>query len=159
MADLASYWPDAQRRNCGKCAIDSRVREERHNSEVGEALGELIETAAARAGVGPLVLVSHAFVIGWIVRETIDAPPWRWLRLRPSEYRTYHRQVRRRRHARGVQRRRSSTALAGLATAARDPGRRCASGNIWRVRGCSSMAEHQLPKLTVRVRFPSPARS
>src|SRR5215467_11897142 len=23
--------------------------------------------------------------------------------------------------------------------------------------GCSSMAEHQLPKLTVRVRFPSPA--
>ena len=26
-----------------------------------------------------------------------------------------------------------------------------------RVRGCSSMAEHQLPKLTVRVRFPSPA--
>src|SRR5260221_11635480 len=24
-------------------------------------------------------------------------------------------------------------------------------------RGCSSMAEHQLPKLTVRVRFPSPA--
>src|ERR687898_3616966 len=26
-----------------------------------------------------------------------------------------------------------------------------------RTRGCSSMAEHQLPKLTVRVRFPSPA--
>jgi hypothetical protein len=26
-----------------------------------------------------------------------------------------------------------------------------------RARGCSSMAEHQLPKLTVRVRFPSPA--
>src|SRR4051794_11815286 len=26
-------------------------------------------------------------------------------------------------------------------------------------RGCSSMAEHQLPKLTVRVRFPSPAPS
>ena len=26
-----------------------------------------------------------------------------------------------------------------------------------RLRGCSSMAEHQLPKLTVRVRFPSPA--
>ena len=25
--------------------------------------------------------------------------------------------------------------------------------------GCSSMAEHQLPKLTVRVRFPSPALS
>src|SRR5262245_1543843 len=25
-------------------------------------------------------------------------------------------------------------------------------------RGCSSMAEHQLPKLTMRVRFPSPAR-
>jgi hypothetical protein len=31
------------------------------------------------------------------------------------------------------------------------------SGTIWRVCGCSSMAEHQLPKLTVRVRFPSPA--
>src|SRR5512147_3203468 len=26
-------------------------------------------------------------------------------------------------------------------------------------RGCSSMAEHQLPKLTVRVRFPSPAQT
>ena len=25
------------------------------------------------------------------------------------------------------------------------------------LRGCSSMAEHQLPKLTARVRFPSPA--
>ena len=31
------------------------------------------------------------------------------------------------------------------------------SGSISGVRGCSSMAEHQLPKLTVRVRFPSPA--
>jgi hypothetical protein len=33
------------------------------------------------------------------------------------------------------------------------------SGRICRVCGCSSMAEHQLPKLTVRVRFPSPAQS
>ena len=31
------------------------------------------------------------------------------------------------------------------------------SGTVGAARGCSSMAEHQLPKLTVRVRFPSPA--
>ena len=41
-----------------------------------------------------------------------------------------------------------SRALQGLAPAA------C---SMTAVRGCSSMAEHQLPKLTVRVRFPSPA--
>jgi hypothetical protein len=38
-----------------------------------------------------------------------------------------------------------------------DPRKRGLSGRVGPVRGCSSMAEHQLPKLTVRVRFPSPA--
>jgi hypothetical protein len=38
--------------------------------------------------------------------------------------------------------------------AVRDLRRAARSGDA---RGCSSMAEHQLPKLTVRVRFPSPA--
>src|SRR6185312_1451297 len=43
------------------------------------------------------------------------------------------------------------------------PGRRAAAvarrppGTLSGTRGCSSMAEHQLPKLTVGVRFPSPA--
>jgi hypothetical protein len=37
------------------------------------------------------------------------------------------------------------------------PGNWGVSGSIWWVCGCSSMAEHQLPKLTVRVRFSSPA--
>ena len=35
---------------------------------------------------------------------------------------------------------------------------RCPIRYSERRRGCSSMAEHQLPKLTVRVRFPSPAQ-
>ena len=28
-----------------------------------------------------LIVVTHAFVIGWFVRRALDAPPWRWLRL------------------------------------------------------------------------------
>jgi hypothetical protein len=40
----------------------------------------------------------------------------------------------------------------------RPPRARRRAGIIGSFRGCSSMAEHQLPKLTVRVRFSSPAR-
>src|SRR5215467_7650472 len=44
--------------------------------------------------------------------------------------------------------------VAAVGQAARSRGR---SAAFVGPRGCSSMAEHQLPKLTVRVRFPSPA--
>lgn len=37
--------------------------------------------AEAGASPGPLVLVTHAFVIGWFVRTAMDAPSWRWLGL------------------------------------------------------------------------------
>jgi serine/threonine-protein phosphatase PGAM5 len=33
---------------------------------------------------GPLVLVTHAFVIGWLVCDALDAPSWRWLSLAPD---------------------------------------------------------------------------
>jgi serine/threonine-protein phosphatase PGAM5 len=28
-----------------------------------------------------VIVVSHAFVIGWFVRRAVDAPPWRWIGL------------------------------------------------------------------------------
>jgi probable phosphoglycerate mutase len=31
-----------------------------------------------------LVLVTHAFVVGWFVRHALDAPRWRWMGLNPS---------------------------------------------------------------------------
>ena len=48
------------------------------------ALQELARLAEDRAGDGPLVLVTHAFVVGWFVREVLGAPTWRWLRLAPA---------------------------------------------------------------------------
>jgi serine/threonine-protein phosphatase PGAM5 len=36
---------------------------------------------AVGAGDRSLVVVTHAFVIGWFVRRALDAPPWRWLGL------------------------------------------------------------------------------
>lgn len=30
------------------------------------------------------LLITHAFVIGWFVRDAMDAPNWRWLGLNPS---------------------------------------------------------------------------
>ena len=52
-------------------------------------------TVAALLGPGPapdrrpgeplrLVLVTHAFVVGWFVRHALDAPRWRWMGLNPS---------------------------------------------------------------------------
>jgi probable phosphoglycerate mutase len=32
----------------------------------------------------PLVLVTHAFVIGWLVCDALDAPSWRWVTLAPG---------------------------------------------------------------------------
>jgi broad specificity phosphatase PhoE len=43
---------------------------------------ELIRLALASPG--PLVLVTHAFVIGWLVCDALDAPGWRWLSLAPG---------------------------------------------------------------------------
>ena len=30
------------------------------------------------------LLVTHAFVLGWFVRQVLDAPAWRWMGLNPS---------------------------------------------------------------------------
>jgi probable phosphoglycerate mutase len=38
----------------------------------------------ARHGDGALVLVTHAFVVGWFVREVLGGPVDQWLRLVPS---------------------------------------------------------------------------
>jgi broad specificity phosphatase PhoE len=46
------------------------------------ARDELIRLALASPG--PLVLVTHAFVIGWLVCDALDAPSWRWLSLAPD---------------------------------------------------------------------------
>ena len=47
-------------------------------------LPDLAGLAEDRADDGPLVLVTHAFVVGWFVRELLDAPTWRWIRLAPA---------------------------------------------------------------------------
>lgn len=31
-----------------------------------------------------LLLITHAFVVGWFVRHALDAPAWRWAGLQPS---------------------------------------------------------------------------
>jgi probable phosphoglycerate mutase len=52
------------------------------------ALTKSVDALAAEArrlaGSGPLVVVTHAFVIGWFVRSALDAPTWRWLGLHPA---------------------------------------------------------------------------
>ncbi|WP_311765150.1 histidine phosphatase family protein [Streptomyces zingiberis] len=30
------------------------------------------------------LVVTHAFLIGWLVRAALDAPPWRWMGLHPA---------------------------------------------------------------------------
>jgi serine/threonine-protein phosphatase PGAM5 len=51
---------------------------------LSEALRQLGDSAVERAENGPLVLITHAFVIGWFVRTLLDAPEWRWLQLQPA---------------------------------------------------------------------------
>jgi serine/threonine-protein phosphatase PGAM5 len=46
------------------------------------ARDELIRLSADSAG--SLVLVTHAFVIGCLVCDALDAPSWRWLSLAPA---------------------------------------------------------------------------
>ncbi len=48
--------------------------------------GRQLDAAVDQLGaVGPgdraLIVVTHAFVIGWFVRRALDAPTWRWLGL------------------------------------------------------------------------------
>jgi probable phosphoglycerate mutase len=49
---------------------------------LSSARDELIELSVASSS--PLVLVTHAFVIGWLVCDALDAPSWRWLTLAPA---------------------------------------------------------------------------
>jgi probable phosphoglycerate mutase len=51
---------------------------------LSRAVDELAREAVRRAQDGPLILVTHAFVIGWFVRAALDAPTWRWLGLQPT---------------------------------------------------------------------------
>ena len=47
----------------------------------GPALAHEAETRFARPGDGPVLVVTHAFLISWLVRDALDAPPERWLSL------------------------------------------------------------------------------
>lgn len=40
--------------------------------------------AVARAADAPVVAITHAFVIGWFVRHSLEAPAAAWLTLRPA---------------------------------------------------------------------------
>ena len=31
-----------------------------------------------------LLVITHAFVVGWFVRHALDAPEWRWAGLQPA---------------------------------------------------------------------------
>lgn len=47
----------------------------------GPALAHEAETRFARPGDGPVLVVTHSFLISWLVRDALDAPPERWLSL------------------------------------------------------------------------------
>ena len=40
--------------------------------------------ASARAADGPVIAITHAFVIGWIVRMSLAAPAAAWMTLSPA---------------------------------------------------------------------------
>jgi broad specificity phosphatase PhoE len=48
------------------------------------AFGQLRREAHRLAAEGALVVVTHAFVIGWFVREVLEGPAAQWLRLAPA---------------------------------------------------------------------------
>jgi broad specificity phosphatase PhoE len=66
--------------------LDETSSDERDVDAVAltQALHDLVDEALRRADDGGLVLVTHAFVIGWFVRAVLDAPTWRWMRLHPA---------------------------------------------------------------------------
>jgi probable phosphoglycerate mutase len=45
---------------------------------------QLGRRAREQADRGALVVVTHAFVVGWFVREVLHGPPAQWLRLVPA---------------------------------------------------------------------------
>ncbi|MEU7476233.1 histidine phosphatase family protein [Lentzea sp. NPDC042327] len=47
----------------------------------GPALAHEAETRFARPGDGPVLVVTHAFLISWLVRDALDAAPEQWLTL------------------------------------------------------------------------------
>ncbi|MGD1052181.1 MAG: histidine phosphatase family protein [Solirubrobacteraceae bacterium] len=49
--------------------------------ELREAVSRLVATAEEQAALGPLLLVTHAFVIGWFVRSALETATWRWIGL------------------------------------------------------------------------------
>jgi serine/threonine-protein phosphatase PGAM5 len=63
--------------------LDQTAEDEkdRDGLALSEAVDRLSSAALATAAVGPVVLVTHAFVIGWFVRTALDAPTWRWMGL------------------------------------------------------------------------------
>jgi serine/threonine-protein phosphatase PGAM5 len=50
----------------------------------GVRLAQAFEHFATEFEPGPVVLVTHAFVIGWFVRTAIEAPAHRWMELFPD---------------------------------------------------------------------------
>lgn len=44
-----------------------------------EALRRFTGPVAAQAAEQHELLVTHAYLVGWLVRHALDAPPWRWL--------------------------------------------------------------------------------
>jgi serine/threonine-protein phosphatase PGAM5 len=51
---------------------------------LSEALRQVGTAAVTHAEDGPLVLVTHAFVIAWFVSTLLDVPEWRWMGLQPA---------------------------------------------------------------------------
>ena len=49
------------------------------------AFQQLCRQAREQAGRGALVAVTHAFVVGWFVREVLQGPAAQWLRLVPAD--------------------------------------------------------------------------
>jgi serine/threonine-protein phosphatase PGAM5 len=50
-------------------------------ARLSDAVSQLAAAAGRVADDGPLLVVTHAFVIGWFVRSALDAPIWRWIGL------------------------------------------------------------------------------
>jgi serine/threonine-protein phosphatase PGAM5 len=50
-------------------------------AHLSAAFRALLAEAHGLQEVGPLLLVTHAFVIAWFVRAALDAPVWRWIGL------------------------------------------------------------------------------
>ena len=55
--------------------------------ELREAVSRLVATAEEQAALGPLLLVTHAFVIGWFVRSALETATWRWIGLELRQHR------------------------------------------------------------------------